>query len=72
MLILSCKAGDFGDALENWIIDNKCNPATPEEWERCLKDLIAAGVVEVLDKTDSEDVATVKKALEKKFNVEEI
>lgn len=72
LFVFSATAGELGDAIENWIIDNKVNPSTPEEWERCIKDLMAAGVLKPLDTKGAEDVDTIKKILKDNFDVKEI
>lgn len=72
MIILSATAGVLGEAIENWIIDNKLNPSTPEEWERCLKDLLEAGVLTPVDSVDDNDVDGIKKILKDNFDVKEI
>ena len=45
-------AGEFAEALEDWIIDNKCNPTTPEEWERCINDIVKKGSLAPLSEED--------------------
>lgn len=65
-------AGEFAEALENWIIDNKCNPKTPEEWSRCIEDLIAAGKLQAVAIVEDEDVSKIKKELKDNFNVGEL
>jgi hypothetical protein len=65
-------ASDFADALEDWIIDNKCNPTTPEEWARCLKDIAEKGKVQSLGTIDDKDVNELKNTLNKDFNVENL
>lgn len=71
MFIFSTTSGKLGEALENWIIDNKCNPTTQEEWNRCLKDLMDAGVLTPLKHVENDDVDGLKKFLKDNFNVEE-
>ena len=70
--ILLGNAGDFAQALEDWIIDNKCNPKTQEEWERCLKDIAASGKLTSLGAVVDEDVSKLKKDLSNNFNVENL
>ena len=69
-LISITTAGAFADALENWIIDNKCNPTTQEEWARCIKDLTAQGSVESLGVVD--DDKELKAKLKENLNVRDI
>jgi hypothetical protein len=65
-------AGEFAQALEDWIIDNKCNPKTPEEWDRCLKDISSKGTIKSLGTVDDKDVNKLKTELNKDFNVENL
>lgn len=48
-------AGEFAEALENWIIDNCCNPTTPEEWERCIKDITKAGMLKCMSEEEKKN-----------------
>ncbi len=65
-------AAEFCDALENWIIDNKLNPKTPEEWNRCIEDLMKSGALTPVAVIDDKDTDELKKTLVENFNVEEI
>lgn len=51
-------AGEFARALEDWIIDNKCNPTTPEEWDRCISDIVKQGTLTPATDTDRERLKT--------------
>jgi len=64
-------AKDFADALENWIIDNKCNPSTPEEWERCMNDIHKSGQAQYVGSVEDKEVGKLKESLKKDFNVKE-
>ena len=65
-------AAEFCQALEDWIIDNKCNPQTPEEWERCINDLTKSGAVTPVASINEEDVKDFKEKLKENLGVEEI
>ena len=65
-------AAEFCDALENWIIDNKCNPTTPEEWNRCIEDLMKSGALTPIAAVDEEDACEFKKKLKDNLNIEEL
>jgi hypothetical protein len=65
-------AGDFAQALEDWIIDNKCNPKTQEEWARCLKDIAEKGNITSLGVIKDKDVNQIKNDLNNNFNVENL
>ncbi len=65
-------AADFCDALENWIIDNKCNPKTTEEWNRCIEDMMKSGALTPIASIEDGDADKFKKNLIENFNVEEI
>ena len=69
-IISITNAGEFADALEDWIIDNKCNPTTAEEWARCIKDLTAQGKITPLGCVD--DTEKFKTDLKKNMNVEDL
>lgn len=69
-LISITTAAEFADALEDWIIDNKCNPTSPEEWSRCIKDLVAQGKVHALGCVD--DSEDFKSKLKENLNVEDL
>ena len=53
----------MAQAIEDWMIDNKCNPKTPEEWNRCLADLAKSGDINYVGSVKEEDFPAVKKAL---------
>jgi hypothetical protein len=66
-------ASQFCEALENWIIDNKLNPQTPEEWNRCVEDMMTSGVLTPIGVlADEAKVSELKTELKKNFNVEEL
>ena len=71
-MITVTTAGEFAQALENWIIDNKLNPKTPEEWNKCVEDLIASGVLTPIGTVEDEDFNKVKSTLKENFKVEEL
>ncbi len=62
---------DTAQALEDWIIDNKCNPKTEEEWKRCWDDLVKAGKAKYVGGIEDEDLPEFKKKLGENFNVKE-
>lgn len=64
-------AGSFAQALEDWMIDNKCNPKTQEEWDRCLKDIAAKGSISSVGIVEDTDVNKLKNELNKNFNVKD-
>jgi hypothetical protein len=70
-LISITTAGEFADALEDWIIDNKCNPTTAEEWARCIKDLTASGVVNTVGVTEA-STRELKEGLKENLNVKDL
>jgi hypothetical protein len=70
--ILIGNVGDFAQALEDWMIDNKCNPSTSEEWERCIADITKAGKLSTIGSIDEKDMGKLKINLKDNFNVEEI
>jgi hypothetical protein len=45
------------------MIDNKCNPSTPEEWDRCMRDIAKAGQAKLIGSTTDEDGDAIKKEL---------
>ena len=65
-------AGEFARALEDWMIDNKCNPKTQEEWNRCLKDISSRGAVTSLGAIGDKDMTKLKTELNKDFNIKDI
>ena len=65
-------ADSFAQALEDWMIDNKCNPKTQEEWNRCLKDIAAKGNISSLGAVEDKDVNKLKNELNNNFNVENL
>lgn len=71
-LVSITAAGEFCDALENWIIDNKYNPTTSEEWERCIQDMIADGAVKPVGCIKEEDAEKLKEQLKNTSNLKEL
>jgi len=71
-LISVTTAGALADALEDWIIKNKCNPKSPEEWSRCISDLIAAGAVAPVASVDEKDLPAVKEQLQNDFTIKDL
>ena len=65
-------AGDFAQALEDWIIDNECNPTTQEEWNRCLKDITAKGTLSSLGAVADKDMSKLKNELTKEFDIKDL
>jgi len=71
-LLAAMDAEKFCQAVEDWIIDNECNPSTPEEWERCLTDLLKKGEVQFVGNVGEGDVGEFKQELKKDYDVNEI
>jgi len=70
-IFFGTNAGSVFDALEDWIIKNKCNPKTDEEWARALSDLTEAGVLAPLGTIDAKDTDEFKKGLKEHYDVTE-
>ena len=62
-------AGEFASALEDWMIDNKCNPKTVEEWSRCMSDIQKMGKADYVGSVDDKEV---KKSLKEDFNIKDL
>ena len=69
--ILMGNTHEFAEVLEDWIILNKCNPTTREEWERCIKDLQVKGALTIQGSIADEDTKKFKKELKDNFNTKE-
>ena len=65
-------AGDLADALEDWIIDNRCNPVTKEEWARCMTDIQKSSKARYLGSATDKDAEKLKESLLRDFNVKEL
>jgi hypothetical protein len=65
-------AAEFCQALEDWIIDNKCNPTTPEEWTKCIDDMTRGGALTPIACIDEKDAKEFKEKLKETLRVEEI
>ena len=70
--LLISNAADLADAIEDWIILNKCNPTTPEEWDRCISDLTKAGKLNYIGSIEEKDSGELKNILKENFNVKDI
>jgi len=62
-LVIIANAGELADALEDWIIDNKCNPKTPAEWDRFCEFLLTKGLAEEIGSIEDEELSEFKKEL---------
>ena len=65
-------SGDLVTALEDWMIDNKCNLSTPEEWARCMRDIQKTGKAEYMGSVEDADAKSIKESLKRDFNVKEL
>lgn len=68
-LISITTAGEFVGALEDWIIKEKCNPKTPEEWSKCTEDMIKSGVLKPIAVFDEKNTPEIKAQLKENLNV---
>lgn len=71
-LVSITTAGEFAQALEDWIITNKCNPQTPEEWNKCIEDMLQSGILTPLGSIEDNQADEFKNQLKKDHNAKEL
>jgi len=70
--LLGGDAGKFADALDDWMIDNKKNPKTKEDWQEVQKYMLKKGVLSPLGEVPDERLDDVKEHLKEEFNITDL